>query len=238
MTPQDALSAIAALAPTQSAALEAPNTSTKSGVPAADLDLLVRDWRATLDLETRISLADALWQTPLEEARVAAAKLLTQARIRPDDSAVWQRIADWGSDLNSRATADALAVAGQKRLVADPNRLDQMSNWATAPNPWVRRALFVMTLPWAAMRNPKPQDLDVQAQVIVWATALARDPSAVVQTALGAWVIGLTRHDPEQVQAFMTEHGAGLPRHIRDDITKTLQRNTPNLALASGPSLA
>ena len=52
------------------------------GVAVPVITDLVQGWRAGLDVPGRVALADALWQTNIHEARVAAAKLLTQARIK------------------------------------------------------------------------------------------------------------------------------------------------------------
>ena len=49
-----------------------------------------RRWRSG------VALAAGLWDSDIHEARVAAAKLLTQARIRPDD-AVWDVLASLGA---------------------------------------------------------------------------------------------------------------------------------------------
>ena len=57
------------------------------GVANPQINDLTKAWRAELSLTDRIALADALWQTDIFEARVAAAKLLTQARLRPDGGA-------------------------------------------------------------------------------------------------------------------------------------------------------
>ncbi len=35
-----------------------------------------------MDVPARVALADALWQSDMFEAKIAAAKLLTQARIK------------------------------------------------------------------------------------------------------------------------------------------------------------
>ena len=95
------------------------------GVANPDTNDLVKNWRKTLNVEQRVALADALWKTNIFEARLAAAKLLTQARIRPDESA-WALITSWVPDFDSWAIADHAAIAGQKRLSADPARLDQV----------------------------------------------------------------------------------------------------------------
>jgi hypothetical protein len=47
---------------------------------------LATDWRKALDLPGRIALAQGLWASDIFEARIAAAKLFLQARIRPDDT--------------------------------------------------------------------------------------------------------------------------------------------------------
>ena len=49
------------------------------------------------------------------EARLAAAKLLTQARIRPDQEA-WDLIKSWVPDFDSWAIADHACMAGQRRV--------------------------------------------------------------------------------------------------------------------------
>ncbi len=64
------------------------------GVQVPVITDMATRWRAGLDVAGRVALAEALWRTDIHEARVAAAKLLTQARIR-DDEAVWRLIASW-----------------------------------------------------------------------------------------------------------------------------------------------
>ena len=61
------------------------------GIPVPQIAELTDRWRAELSLDHRLSLAAELWQTNIHEARIAAAKLLTQARIRPDQAA-WELI--------------------------------------------------------------------------------------------------------------------------------------------------
>ena len=63
-------------------------------VAGAGIAGLATAWRADLDLPGRVALAGALWQTDIHEARIAAAKLLTQARITPDQP-TWDLIVSW-----------------------------------------------------------------------------------------------------------------------------------------------
>ena len=95
------------------------------GVPNPVLNDLTKTWRQELDIDTRVALADGLWKTDIFEARIAAAKLLTQARMDPD-AEVWALIKSWAPDFDSWAIADHACMAGQKRLIADPSRLDEI----------------------------------------------------------------------------------------------------------------
>ncbi|MEP2137872.1 MAG: DNA alkylation repair protein, partial [Erythrobacter sp.] len=125
MTPEAALAALKKTANTQKATEMARYHKVERrylGVANPSIDALTKDWRKTLTLDERIALADALWRTNIHEARVAAAKLFTQARIRPDDQ-VWATLKSWTPDFDAWAIADHAAIAGQKRLSADPSRL-------------------------------------------------------------------------------------------------------------------
>ncbi|MFN3643819.1 MAG: DNA alkylation repair protein [Gemmobacter sp.] len=178
------------------------------GAPGPAIDGLVADWRAALTLEDRLALAGALWQTGVHEAMLAAAKLLTQARIRPDDSGAWALIADWAEGFEGAAVADAASIAGQKRLVADPARLEDVARWTRHPNPWTRRAVLVMTLPWAKMNHPKPADLAVRERVLGWAAGCLDDADRGVRVAVAAWLRNLARHDAARAGAFHQGHSA------------------------------
>jgi len=104
------------------------------GVSVPQIDDLTDAWRAELSLEDRLALAAALWRTNIHEARIAAAKLLTQARIRPDQVA-WELIQSWLPDFDAWAIADHVSIAGQKRLVADRHGggLDHLAAYVDPP---------------------------------------------------------------------------------------------------------
>lgn len=173
------------------------------GVQGDVIEDLARNARAALSLDERLIAARDLWASDIHEARVLAAKLLTQARIRPDDRAVWDLIADWAQGFDSYALADHAAIAGGKRLRADPSRLDQVEDWLVAPNPWTRRAALVMTLPFARLPFPKPADLDIRARVLGWTTILAPDRDRYIQKAIAWWLRDLSRRDPDAVRAHL-----------------------------------
>ena len=212
MTPEQALSELHALAdPARAAEMAAYHKVARPylGVPVPQIADLAQGWRAACTLPQRLDLAAALWDTNIHEARVAAAKLLTQARIRPDHDA-WALIAHWAESFDAWALADHASIAGGKRLVADPTRLDQVEGWTTHPNMWTRRAALVMTLPWTRLTHPKPAETAVRERVLGWAETYASDPDWFIQKAVGWWLRDLSRHDPARVRAWCAAHGATL----------------------------
>lgn len=180
------------------------------GLPLARVDAMARDWRAGLALDERLRLAGELWQDPLFEARVAAAKLLTQARIRPDDTAVWEMIRGWAEGFDDAALADHAATAGQKRVLARPARIAEIAAWVTHANILTRRSALAMTLPWARLNNLNPEDVALREEVLGWAAVLVAERDGLIQHAVAGWLRDLSRHDAGRAQAFLAEHGAKL----------------------------
>jgi len=171
------------------------------GVTPAQLEPLVAEWRAARDIGGRVALARTLWDSNIHEARLAAARLLVQARMNPDAEA-WQTLVDWAPQLDGADIGDAVMSAVARRLVADPARLDQIADWAGSPNPWQRRSLLVATLPWAKMNNPKPGDLEVRERVLAWAMELSGDSHGAVRQAVQTWLHDLGKRDTARVAAW------------------------------------
>ena len=192
------------------------------GVPVPVVDALARGWRAGLPVEGRVDLARALWDSDIHEARVAAARLLTQSRIRPD-AAVWDLIASWVPDFDGWALADHAASAGGKRLVADPARLDQVEPWVGSDHLWTRRAALVFTLPWTRLTHPKPADDAVRARVLTWAAELVPDRDWFIQKAIAWWLRDLSRHDPDRTRAFLAAHGPAMKSFARKEAARHLR---------------
>lgn len=191
------------------------------GVSVPQIEALTDRWRAELSLDDRIALAADLWRTDIHEARVAAAKLLTQARIRPDEAA-WELIVSWVPEFDGWALADHASIAGQKRLVADPTRLETVEGWVSSPHMWTRRAALVMTLPWTKQNFPKPQDLGIRARVLGWCAILAQDPDWFIQKAVAWWVRDLSKHDARAAREFLASHGARLKPFARKEAARHL----------------
>ncbi|SFE65096.1 3-methyladenine DNA glycosylase AlkD [Sulfitobacter brevis] len=193
------------------------------GLRNPDIDALVTEWRGALDVPARVVLADALWQSNIHEARVAAAKLLTQARLRPDDEAAWQLIASWTPDFDSWAIADHACIAAQKRLVADPSRLDTLEGWISSDHLWTRRAALVATLPWTKMAHPKAADLAIRDRILGWCATLAPDHRWFIQKAIGWWLRDLSKHDPERTLAFLEAQGDTLKPFAAKEATRLMK---------------
>lgn len=196
------------------------------GVSVPVIDTLARRWREGLDVPGRVALASALWDSDVHEARVAAAKLLTQARIRPDDGA-WALIASWVPQFDSWAIADQAMKAGERRLIADPSRLDEVEQWIEAPSFWARRAALVGTLPWTRMNNPRADDLAQRERILGWLVTLADDRQGFVQKAIAWWLRDLSKHDPERVQSWLAEHGDRLKPYARAEAARRLPTGGP-----------
>lgn len=191
------------------------------GVTVPQITDMATAWRKTLTLDERIALAAALWDSGIHEARVAAAKLLTQARIRPDEEA-WRLIASWVPGFDAWAIADHACDAGGRRLVADPARIDEVETWTLHPNMWTRRAALVITLPWTRLAHPKPEDEAIRTRVLGWAAGYVPDRNWFIQKAIAWWLRDLSKHDPERVRAFLAGHGAGLKPFARREAAKYL----------------
>lgn len=220
----DALDRLAALAdPERAAGAAAYHKASRRylGVPVPQIEALVAEWRAALTLDDRIALAAALWDSDIHEARVAAAKLLTQARIRPDDRA-WALLASWVPQFDAWSLADHAASALARRLVADPSRLDTVETWTQDANMWVRRAALVATLPWTKQNHPSPGDLAVRDRVLGWAAGYVSDRDWFIQKAIAWWLRDLSRHDPDRARAFLAAHGAALKAFARKEAARHL----------------
>ena len=186
------------------------------------LNDLTKEWRQEMDVPARVALADALWKTDIFEARLAAAKLLTQARLRPDDSAAWALIVSWVPDFDSWAIADHAMMAGQKRLVADPARIDEVETWTKSDSHWTRRAAMVITLPFAKQNHPDETETAIRERVLGWAATYVRDPEWFIQKSVAWWLRDLSKHDPDRVRAFMAENGRHMKKFARKEAEKYL----------------
>ena len=225
MTPDAALDALRAqVEPGRAEQMIAYHKQSRAvlGVGNEVLNTLSRDWRGQLDLEARVDLAAGLWASDIFEARILAAKLLTQARIKPD-TAVWDLVQTWVPDFDSWAIADHAASAISKRLQADPARLDVVESWTTSDHIWSRRAALVSTLPWAKLSNPKSADLATRERILGWAATYVQDRDWFIQKSIAWWLRDLSKHDADRTRAFLAEHGDQMKAFARKEAVKYLK---------------
>ncbi len=228
MTLDEALAQLeAAVEPGRAQHMAAYHKQSRRGLGIANpaLNDLTKGWRQVLTVEDRVRLAAELWNTDIFEARIAAAKLLTQARIKGDDAA-WQLICSWLPDFDSWAIADHACMAAQKRLIADPARLDEVETWTHSDHLWTRRAALVATLPWAKMNNIKPEDQARRSRILDWAAAYVPDRNWFIQKAIAWWLRDLSKHDPDATRAFLAAHGAEMKPFARKEAGKYLRSTT------------
>ncbi len=196
------------------------------GVSVPQVTELATAWRAELDatgldVAGRVALASGLWDSNIHEARVAAAKLLTQARIA-QDGAVWRLIASWVPEFDAWAISDHVCNAGGRRLLADASRVDEVEGWTRLETMWSRRAALVMTLPWTKQNFPKPQDQAVRDRVLAWCASYAEDKDWFIQKAVAWWLRDLSKHDAARVSAWLGEYGDRLKPWARREAAKYL----------------
>lgn len=191
------------------------------GLSNPQINDLTKTWRAELSVDDRVAVADGLWKTNIYEARLAASKLLTQARIRPDDAA-WRLIVSWLPDFDSWAIADHACMAGQRRLLADPTRLDEVEGWTRSDHMWTRRAVLVMTLPWTKQNHPKPDDLVRRDRILGWAASYVPDHEWFIQKAIAWWLRELSKHDAPRVKTFLSTYGDQMKPFARKEAGRYL----------------
>ncbi|QDC10162.1 DNA alkylation repair protein [Oceanicola sp. D3] len=224
MTLDDALTALRALAePGRAEGMSAYHKQTREviGIPNRALNEVTTEWRRTLPVPERVTLAASLWKTDIFEASIAAAKLLTQARLRPDTEA-WALIKSWLPDLDSWAIADHAMMAGQKRLMADLSRMDEVEAWTTSESLWTRRAALTVTLPLAKKNNPNAAEAQARARVLTWAETYVSDTEWFIQKAVAWWLRDLSKHDAEATRAFLEGPGQGLKPFAQKEAAKHL----------------
>lgn len=191
------------------------------GVSNPVLNRLTAEWRKALDIKDQIDLADQLWRSNIYEARLAAAKLLTQNRIK-DDSAVWSLLLSWSPDFDSWAIADHVCMAGHKRITSNPARLAEIEPWTISPHMWRRRAALVITLPFAKPKTPSGTEVNARETVLGWAASYVDDPEWFIQKAIGWWLRDLSKKQPELVRDFLKTYGPRMKPFARREAAKFL----------------
>lgn len=224
MTPQDAIDQLTALSDADASAkmqnifkIDRPYL----GVSNNEIGALYKQWRTQVDGDERTALAAELWDSNIHEARLVAAKLLTQARINPDDH-VWAEITRWIGELDHIVYADAACGAGARRLMAHPERMAEVAEWVEDEDMWIRRSVMTITLPLTKLNNPKADDLARRDQILAWMSEMVTDSEWLVQNAIGHWLATLSKHDAPRMLSFLETYGADLKPFATKEACKFL----------------
>lgn len=230
MTPEAALTALRAHAdPERAEQMRAYHKIDRLylGLSNATTTALATGWRTSMTTAELPALADGLWQSNIFEARVAAGKLFIQARMKPHDHPAWQWITSRAlPTFDSWAIADAVAMGGQKRLVQDPARLDQIEAWVTSDHLWTRRAALVFTLPFCKSRHPNETEAKARTRILGWCETLAPDREWFIQKAIAWWLRDLSKRDPDRVMSWLATHGDTLKPFARKEAARYLAPRT------------
>lgn len=197
------------------------------GLSNPGIDAVVAEWRGALGIENRVALAADLWDSDIHEARIAAAKLLTQARLGAGDPLVWAEFLRWAPMFDAWAIADHACKVGERRLAADPSRLDVVEAWVDNANPWLRRAALVVTLPWTKMTHPSDAERAARERILGWAETLVSDRDWFTQKAIGTWLRSLSPRDPDRIIAFLEGPGRGLKAFARKEAMRRIGGRAP-----------
>ncbi|WP_062762530.1 DNA alkylation repair protein [Falsirhodobacter sp. alg1] len=191
------------------------------GIALEDLEALVAEWRENLTIEERVSLAQELWESDIHDARIAAAKLLLQARMRPDDSA-WDAICIWVEELDNWAIADAVAKSAEKRVMADFTRFEALESWLQSKNSWARRTAILASRPLAKKNHIKPAEREARDAALDLMVDVLGDRNWHVQKAIASWLRDLAKHDAVLARQFIAEYGEVMRGYTRKDAAQNL----------------
>ena len=140
------------------------------GLSIPKIDASIRTLH-TLPEPARLAVARDLWREEVYDLRIASARIVTKLS-GARDADIWRFLAERMSELDGWAIADNFADSGGPRLVAEPERLDEVELWVASSHLWTRRASLVFTLAW--MRSGRSPE-----RMLGWARATRRRPRMV-----------------------------------------------------------
>jgi 3-methyladenine DNA glycosylase AlkD len=183
------------------------------GVRAPDMDRAIRECLAGAGEDEIYALCERLWAEPVWDLKIAAAR--TIAKLVKPETRAWRFVLERMPELDGWAIADTFADIGGRCLIADPERLDTVETWVESGHLWTRRGSLVFTLPWMKPgRDP--------ARMLEWSSRLIADREWFIQKAIGWQLRVLSKHSPERVQAFLSQHGGAVKGVARREATKYL----------------
>lgn len=164
------------------------------GTAPQEIEDMARALRQDMSAPELLTLARDLWASDIHEARILAAKLLTQARIK-DDAEIWDQITAWIAEARNWAELDALAAAGARRVVTDLSRMEAVHTLAGSERVLDRRAALGLSLPLAKLANPTEDEVHATDDVLFWLTHALEDTDKDVSRMADSWLKSLGKHD-------------------------------------------
>jgi 3-methyladenine DNA glycosylase AlkD len=225
MTGEEAVTALEGLGdPLKAAQMEAYHKAPRRylGVSNPVIEHAVRRWRTAVAPADWADLAIELWNSDVHEAMIAAGKLLDLERFPSSDEAAWEALCEWVESFDAWAVADHAMIAGQKRLVAQPERIETVATWTTHPNMWTRRAALVITLPYAKVSTPDAVEERIRQRVLAWAAVYVDDQEWFIQKAVAWWLRELSKVDSAVTREFVSTHDSAMRGFARREATKYL----------------
>lgn len=169
------------------------------GVSPQQMEDLARGWRQDVGFPERLDLARGLWDTDVYDARLMAAKLLTQARIK-DDAEIWTQICHWLDQAQNWPLIDALCNAGARRIAIDLSRMEKVHALATSERSLDRRAALMLSAPLAKLAHPSDAEKNAVDDVLFWLTYALQDSDKDVSRPAEAWLKSLGKHDAKRAK--------------------------------------
>jgi 3-methyladenine DNA glycosylase AlkD len=170
------------------------------GIAPGRLEEMARAWRKDVAFPERLELAKVLWASNIFDARLMAAKLLTQARIK-DDFEVWAHLTDWLAQARTWAEVDALSSACARRVSADNTRMGKVYKLMRNESSLLRRAALSITEPLAKATNPTEVEKVALARICEWLPEALNDESKDVHRTAQSWLRSLSKHDFKRARA-------------------------------------
>jgi 3-methyladenine DNA glycosylase AlkD len=155
-----------------------------------------------------LAIWDRLWRTsPYGDVLFAALEYYIPRAKKDVSPKLWPVVRNWTGRVDNWCHADGLSSLYSWILAGEPDRVyPQLKNWNRAEDQWLRRISLVSLIHYSG----KNAVFLPPRRVLPLVTACLRDEREYVQNAVG-WVLREMGHaHPEEIRAFIDEHGTAL----------------------------
>lgn len=183
---------------------------THLGVPVPRIRKIARAAADGLDGQGARALAEALWQAPVHERRVAAVEVLVRcvAALRAGDLQWIERLL---REARTWALVDPLAIEVVGRIVAaaadDPAAGETLDRWIADDDKWIRRAAML------ALLRPLRQGEGDWERFVRYADRTLEERDFFIRKAIGWTLREAGKKRPDRVAAFLaprTDRASGV----------------------------